>query len=350
MSPAATPSTALPARAAANAASRPFTGTLLSWHLSLDGVYVGQDRQDRVQGRLVPGLTGRDQRMIDAGGGQLAQVGEERGRARLRVLAEVEVRGHGLLDRGEVAARVRAVPAEHAELVRDVVAELRALHVEQVAGVRVLGHQAQGLALAAAADQDRRVRPPHRVRRVERAGQLIVPPLVRALVAAPHLVRNLEYFLEPLEALSQRGERDAEALGLEGGARAGWLDVPRCARPDAEDRPAAGHHVEGGNSFYQHSRMAVGDRGHQRAELDLFGKATEEGERRVRLGHGRLGRQPGQPDLEEVVHDPQAVRARLVRRRGDPGYDRADLLHRPGEHADADTELHGCLPRMSLAG
>src|SRR5690349_9459174 len=129
MSPAATPSTALPARAAANAASRPFTGTLSSWHLGLDGMYLGQDRRDRVKGRLVPGLTGRDQRMIDAGSGQLAQVGEGRGRARLRVLAEVEGGGRGLLDRGEAAARFRAVLAEHAELVRDVVGELRALHV-----------------------------------------------------------------------------------------------------------------------------------------------------------------------------------------------------------------------------
>lgn len=31
---------------------------------------------------------------------------------------------------------------------------------------------------------------------------------------------DLQQFLEPLEAFGQRGERDAEALGLEGGARA----------------------------------------------------------------------------------------------------------------------------------
>src|SRR5512140_1099900 len=59
MSPAATPSTALPARAAANVASRPFVGTpygrsaparsYLSAPVRLDGVYLGQDRRDRVE-------------------------------------------------------------------------------------------------------------------------------------------------------------------------------------------------------------------------------------------------------------------------------------------------------------
>ena len=47
--------------------------------------------------------------MVDAGLGQLAQVGEQRGRARLRVLAEVEAAGDGLLDGGEVAAETDKV-------------------------------------------------------------------------------------------------------------------------------------------------------------------------------------------------------------------------------------------------
>jgi len=38
---------------------------------------------------------------------------------------------------------------------------------------------------------------------------------------------NLQQFLEPFEAFGQRGERDAEALGLEGGARAGRGDPGR---------------------------------------------------------------------------------------------------------------------------
>jgi hypothetical protein len=103
MSPAATPSTAEPARAAANAASRPFTGrSYPPALLRFDGVYVGQDRGDRVEAGLVPGALGRDQCGADAGFGQLAQ--------------------------------------------------------GQVAGVGVLRHPPQGLALPAVADQDRRVR------------------------------------------------------------------------------------------------------------------------------------------------------------------------------------------------
>src|SRR5208282_6758836 len=120
------------------------------------------------EGGLVPGRTGRGQRVVDAGRGKFAQVGEQRGRTRLRVLAEVEATGDGLLDRGEVAAYLVAVAAEHVQLVLEVVAELRVRRVEQVAGVGVLRHQAQGLALPAAADQDRRVRSLQRVRRVER--------------------------------------------------------------------------------------------------------------------------------------------------------------------------------------
>jgi hypothetical protein len=140
--------------------------------------------------------------------------------------------------------------------------------------------------LAAAADQDRRVGPLHRVRRVERADQLVVPALVGTLVAAPHLVRDLQQFLEPLEALGQRRERDAEALCLEGRARPGRRDVPRCARPGAEDHPAAGQHVEGRHRLDQHAGVAVGHRGHERAELDLLSETAEERERRIGLGHG----------------------------------------------------------------
>jgi hypothetical protein len=44
---------------------------------------------------------------------------------------------------------------------------------------------------------------------------------VGTLVTAPHLVRDLQHLLEPLEALGQQGVRDAEAFRLEGGTRAG---------------------------------------------------------------------------------------------------------------------------------
>src|ERR1700720_1260303 len=117
MSPATTPSTALPARAAANAASRPFTArSYPSAPPRFDGVHLGQDRRDRVEGGLVPGPAGGDQGVVDAGRGQLAQVGQERGGACLRVLAEVGVAGDRLLDGGEVAAFPGAVLAQHVQL------------------------------------------------------------------------------------------------------------------------------------------------------------------------------------------------------------------------------------------
>jgi len=174
-----------------------------------------------------------------------------------------------------------------------------------------------------------------------------MPALIRALVAAPHLVRDLQYLLQAFEALSQRGKGDAEALGLEGGARPGRGDVPRRARADAEDHPAAGQHVKRRHRFDQHAWVAVGHGCHERAEPDPSRQPAQEGERRVRLGHGRGRRQPAQPDLEEVVHNPEAVHAGLVRRRGDPGYGRPDLLGRPGKRSDADAELHSCLLAVS---
>jgi hypothetical protein len=42
-----------------------------------------------------------------------------------------------------------------------------------------------------------------RVRRVKRTDQLIVPPLVRALVPAPHLVGDLQYLLQAFKPLGQ---------------------------------------------------------------------------------------------------------------------------------------------------
>ena len=38
---------------------------------------------------------------------------------------------------------------------------------------------------------------------------------------------------------------------------------------DAEDHPAAGQHVERGHCLDQHAPMAVGDRGHEGAELNF---------------------------------------------------------------------------------
>jgi hypothetical protein len=51
---------------------------------------------------------------------------------------------------------------------------------EDVAGVGVLGDEAQGLALSTAADEHERVGSTERCRRVERAFEPVVPPLETA--------------------------------------------------------------------------------------------------------------------------------------------------------------------------
>src|SRR5579872_4520258 len=143
----------------------------------------------------------------------------------LAVLAEVEAGLRGLLDLAVVAALGRAVLAEHLELVR----RLRRVVDGDVARVRVAGHQPEGLLLARAADQDRRVRAAERLRRVQRAGQVVVLAVERRLGARPHLLADEDGLFEPLETLGGGREEQAEAAGL--------VLVPR--RADAEDRPAA---------------------------------------------------------------------------------------------------------------
>src|SRR5205807_2556118 len=71
---------------------------------------------------------------------------------------------------------------------------------EEVAGVRVLSHKAQRLALAAASEEDPRPGHRERLRGVERPGHLVVLALERSLVVAPHLQDDLDGLLQALEA------------------------------------------------------------------------------------------------------------------------------------------------------
>jgi hypothetical protein len=69
---------------------------------------------------------------------------------------------------------------------------------EQVGGVRVLGHEAQGLPFAPAADHDRHPRPGDRLGDVEEAAgmeQAAVELVLRSALALPHLARDLERVL-----------------------------------------------------------------------------------------------------------------------------------------------------------
>lgn len=81
---------------------------------------------------------------------------------------------------------------------------------EDVACVGVLGHEAQGLALATAADKDVRVRSTEHCRRVERASQSIMAPLESTLILAPHLQADLQCLLETLKALAERREGETQ--------------------------------------------------------------------------------------------------------------------------------------------
>ncbi|MEN3271844.1 MAG: hypothetical protein V7636_605 [Actinomycetota bacterium] len=110
------------------------------------------------------------------------------------------------------------MPAQHAELVRDVV---RAS--EEVACVGVLRNEPQRLLLATAADEDARTRRSDGPRPAQRLGQSVVLALIGAVVVAPQLEADLQRLLEALEALGRRreGHTQPEVLALvPGGADA----------------------------------------------------------------------------------------------------------------------------------
>jgi transcriptional regulator len=166
--------------------------------------YGGDDvRGDHLERGDLPDIGHRADRDLEAQLGHLAEPVDDLTRL-LAVLPDVEDEVAGLGDLVVVAALGVAVRAQHVELARQVRAG------EQVARVGVLGHEAQRLLLPAAPDHDRGVRPGQRLRRVQRPPQLIVLALVGALVAAPHLQADLQGFLQPLEPLGDRRERDAE--------------------------------------------------------------------------------------------------------------------------------------------
>ena len=152
-------------------------------------------------------------------------------RKRAPVSVRVDEGGHRLLDGAVVAADVFTVGPEDFELVLQVVGVTGAGKVEQVAHVAVAGDKPQGFSLAAAGDQNRRVRVLQRVGRVERPEQLVVGSLVGRLVSAPHLQGDLDHFLQPLEPFGQRREWYSQPVGFEVAGRApGWQLVERARR------------------------------------------------------------------------------------------------------------------------
>ena len=238
-----------------------------------------------------------------------------------------DVGQHRHLNLGGVAADRLAVAAQHPDLV---------LHrrgiADEVAGIRVLRHESQRLALAATADEDARARPADRPRRAQRFGQPVVRPLERSVVVAPHLLADPERLLEPLVALAQRGERhpEPEVLALVPGRT-----QPELGPPTRED-------VEGRHGLGQQARVAVGDPADEEPEAQVLGLGRGERERGVPLEH-RLLRWPQELHLEPVVHHRQGAhpdRLGGLSQRGPGGPDRF-RASRPGETRDVDVDVHG---------
>src|SRR6185369_5745898 len=123
-----------------------------------------------------------------------------------RLRSEVDRLKRRSLDLVGVPADRSAVLPEHLVLVMD-----RGRATEDVAGVGVLGHEAERLPLAAAADHDRGTWPRDRLRRVEQPRRRVVAAaerLLRAPVPGPHPVGDPERLLEQLEPVAERRERE----------------------------------------------------------------------------------------------------------------------------------------------
>src|SRR5918998_2649515 len=172
---------------------------------------------------------------------------------------------------------------------------------EEVAGVGVLRYQSQSLLLTHAADHDGGTRPAHGRWIIHGFLEMVMLVPIRLDLSRPHLVGDLQGFFQPFEALRGGWKRDAQALGL--------ALVP--SRADAEVGAPAREHVEGGDGLQQNARITVVHAGNQGAELNLLGDARQVVEGAIALEHGFLGF-ADPPDLEEVIHHPDACEAGFV--------------------------------------
>src|SRR4029453_1490306 len=130
------------------------------------------------------------------------------------VFADVERKWRRLLERVVVAPGLVAESPEEVELARD----LR--RRPDVAGVGVAGHERQRPFLAAARDEERRVRAREALRQVQGAPEvdmLAVEVALAAAIACPHLETGLDRLLEEVEPFACRlRERQPEPRCLLG--------------------------------------------------------------------------------------------------------------------------------------
>src|SRR3954471_8514925 len=117
------------------------------------------------------------------------------------VVREPETGGDRFLDFPIRAAEIGAMLPQHVELLLH---SLDAAEVEQIAGVAILGNEAQRLFLAAAADQNRRTWPLDAIRRVDRLCKLVMRAGEWRCISRPHLAGDLQRFFQSLKPLLQR--------------------------------------------------------------------------------------------------------------------------------------------------
>ena len=167
---------------------------------------------------------------------------------------------------------------------------------DEVGLVGVLRHQAEGLALPTTSDHHRDLR--QGSRRVNGVGHVIPAALHGRSLPGQHPLDDLQRLLQPLEAVGESAELEAEAVVLE-------LEP---AGTDAELGTPAGDMVEGGELLGQQSRVPVGVAGDQGRQAHTVGVLGQRRQQRVALEHLVLGR-PEHGQLVEVVHHQHGVEA-----------------------------------------
>ena len=165
---------------------------------------------------------------------------------------------------------------------------------------------------------------------------MTVRPSKRGEPGPPQQRQQLEGVLQQLVATGDRRELPAVEVVLP--------LVPR--QPDAAERPAAAHHIEGRDLLAELGDLPVGDAVDQGAESDPRRDPGEVGEGGRALGDVLpLGADGG--DLHDVVHHRDGLEPGLLGGGGDPPEVGGELRPAagPGElpEVEGEGERHGCL-------
>src|SRR5438132_539940 len=144
--------------------------------------------------------------------------------------------------------------------------------------VGVLGHDAQGDALAAAADHQLGMGRLHGLGIERSIRELVVAPLEVAAALGPQGLHHLARLVQTLQPLAHRPERDAVGLVL----------VLLPARAEPQEEPAARDDVDLRRHLRDHRRVAVGVAQHDGAHADAGHQSGQRAERAPRFEHGPL--------------------------------------------------------------